>query len=476
MITETSLLIGIVLASGFYMAWNIGANDVANAMGTSIGSKALSWRQAVGIAAVLEFLGALLVGGNVTATIQSGIVDPEVFARSPQIFVLGMLSALIGSGLWLNVASLFGWPVSTTHAIVGSILGFGLIVGGPGAILWLDTAAIAISWIISPVLAGLVAYGLFSAVQRLVLYDPHPVRAARRFAPWIVGFALTILSLCVLFEGLKNLHLNFSFAGALSVGLFIGLIGLFITRIAVRRMDLDHPIVEGKYTPGHLYLVEKATRSLHRLGLSPADPLMLEVNGLLASLQNVGEEMARGLPQSHEPSPYEKVERIFSWLQIMSACFVAFAHGANDVANAIGPVAACLQTIRYGTLGAEAPVPVWLLAAGGFAIVIGLATWGWKVVHTVGQRITELTPTRGFSAEFGAALTILVASKLGMPISTTHALIGAVIGVGMARGLHALNLRTVRDIVSSWIATIPAAAAAGVGVFFALNLLLQMAG
>ncbi len=473
MITETYLLLGVVFAAGFYMAWNIGANDVANAMGTSIGSKALTWRQAVCIAAVLEFLGALLVGGNVTATIQSGIVDPEIFALSPQTFVLGMLSALIGSGLWLNVASLFGWPVSTTHAIVGAILGFGLVVGGAGSIYWGDVAAIAATWIGSPIMAGVIAYGLFSWVQRHVLFDPHPVRAAKRFAPWIVWAAITVIVLCVLFEGLKNLHLNFSFPSALGIGLSLGGFGFLIARQLLKKMELDHPVLEGSYNPGHLHLVEKASRSLSRLGLSPNDPLLLEVSAVIGRLGDVAEEMSKGLPQSHEPSPYEKVERVFGTLQIMSACFVAFAHGANDVANAIGPVAACIQTIRYGTIGAEAPVPIWLLSAGGLAIVVGLASWGWKVIHTVGQKITELTPTRGFSAEFSAALTILIASKLGMPISTTHALIGAVVGVGIARGLHALNLRTIRDIVSSWIATIPAAAVAGVGVFFLLDAILR---
>jgi PiT family inorganic phosphate transporter len=470
---DPSILTGIVLACGFYMAWNIGANDVANAMGTSIGSKALSWRQAVLIAAVLEFLGALLVGGNVTETLQSGIVDPEVFSRSPETFVLGMLSALVGSGLWLHIASTFGWPVSTTHAIVGAILGFGIVVGGGSAIHWGEVSAIAASWIASPILAGVVAYGLFSIVQRVVLFDPHPVRAAQKFAPWIVWVAVAVISQCVLYEGLKNLHLNFSFSEALAIGLSLGGVACLITRLVLNRMALSHPVVEGSYTQGHLYLVQKASRSLSRLGLPAGDPLLAEVHGLIVRLHGVGEEMEKGLPREHEPSPYEKVERIFSALQVMSACFVAFAHGANDVANAIGPVAAALQTLRYGIVGATASVPVWLLAAGGFGIVVGLATWGWKVIHTVGQKITELTPTRGFSAEFSAAITILAASKLGMPISTTHALIGAVIGVGMARGLHALNLRTIRDIVSSWIATIPAAAAAGIAVFYAFRLALN---
>ena len=466
---DPTLTIILVLAAGFYMAWTIGANDVANAMGTSIGSKALTWRQAVLIAAVLEFLGALLVGGSVAETVQSGLVSPDVFQGMAETYILGMLSALVGSAIWLHIASTFGWPVSTTHAIVGAIVGFGAIVGGPQAIYWMDVLAVASSWIASPLIAGVIAYALFSGVQRLVLFDPNPVQAARRFAPWIVWVALTVWVLCILFEGLKNLHLDFSFPMALLIGIGVGGIGFLIARWFTWRLVVDHPIVEGVYTPGHVYLVEKAKRSLTRLQLNAADPLASTVEAMLQELQDLSGGMAKNIAQVHEPSPYDKVERIFGWLQVMSACFVAFAHGANDVANAIGPVAACLHVAAYGMTGATLAVPAWLLAFGGAGIVIGLATWGWRVIHTVGQKITELTPTRGFTAEFSAALTILAASKMGMPISTTHALIGALVGVGMARGLHALNLGTLRQIVGSWIATIPAAAAASVGVFYVLR-------
>jgi len=405
------ILIALTLLAGAYMAWNIGANDVANAMGTSIGSKALSWRQAVVIAAVLEFLGAVLVGGNVAQTVQAGLVNPAVFMADPMVYVLGMLSALVGSAVWLQAASYFGWPVSTTHAIVGSVVGFGAIVGGVSAVSWLDVAIVASSWVLSPVLAGMLAFCLFLLLQRLVLRAAHPALAAHKLAPWMVLITLTILSLSVLFEGLKNLQLHLSFEPALLLSLCIGAAGFGLVRLFSRS--------------------------------APSEIAM--------------------------DAEYGQVERTFAGLQVLSACSVAFAHGANDVANAIGPVAGCLHALQSHTVSTSAAIPLWLLVAGGAGIVLGLVTWGYRVIHTVGHRITQLTPTRGFTAEFSAATTILLASKSGIPISTTHALIGAIVGVAMARGFHALNVNTLRDIVGSWIATIPAAAVSGIVVFTVLK-------
>lgn len=393
----------VTLLLGFYMAWNIGANDVANAMGTSVGSKALTLKRAVVLAAILEFSGAFLAGGSVSETIQRGIVEPSVFQSDPHLFILGMMGSLFATGALLQLASYFGLPVSTTHAIVGAVLGFGLCIGGVDAIHWNRVIWIASSWILSPLLSGLIAYLVFTLIQRKILFALEPLRASQKLSPYFVFCYFLIVS-----SNLLPGKILFSLSLATTTALFSRLL----------------------FQPA-LQFAHQSTTSL-----------------------------------------YHGVEKTFTTLQILSASLIAFAHGANDVANAIGPVAAIFTVLNTHSLTLNTPIPSWLLFLGGSGIVIGLATWGWRVIETIGDKITELTPTRGFSAEFGAAITILFASKLGLPISTTHALIGAVLGVGMARGLKAINLQTIKEIAISWLVTIPLCALFSIGAFYLFKLII----
>jgi len=396
------------------MAWNIGANDVANAMGTSIGSGALTMKKAILIAAVFEFVGAFLVGSHVTETVRKGIIDLSIFTEmenGTSILMYGMLASLLAAGAWLQIASYFGWPVSTTHSIVGAIVGFGIIAGGAAGVDWGQIVKIVMSWAISPLLSGTIAFVVFLVIRHSMINVPNPVQATKRWAPAFIFLVFAILTLVTFFKGLKNLHLNLSFSGALVIAAGIGLVASIIGWLLIRRIHVD----EETTTHGDVQFVEK----------------------------------------------------IFTHLQVMSACFVAFAHGANDVANAIGPLAAIVSIVNGGAnaLVSKTPVPVWILGLGSIGIVIGLSTWGWRVIETIGKKITELTPVRGFSAEFAAATTIVLASRLRIPISTTHTLVGGVLGVGIARGIENLNPRVVRDIFTSWIVTLPAGAGMSI-VFF----------
>lgn len=407
------------IATGAYMAWNIGANDVANAMGTSVGSGALTLARAVILAGTFEFLGAVLVGSHVTATIRGKIVDVAAFGvggpmgqHGPLILALGMLAALLAAGLWLHLATFLSLPVSTTHSIVGALIGIGLVSLGLNGVHWGMLASIVASWIISPVLGGVLAYLTFLVVRKRVLRSDHPVEATREIAPFLVGTVITLIVLSFIYKALKNVVAEPPLILALAVALGLGMLAALGTYWGVR----SRPVAPGT-------------------------------------------------------DPYRYVERTFGSLQIITACYVAFAHGANDVANAIGPVAAVvnLTTNGFASLATSVPVPRWILIGGGAGIVLGLGTYGYRVIATVGREITEITPTRGFSAEFGTATTVLVASRMGLPISTTHTLVGAVIGVGFAQGLGALNMRVIRNIVGSWLATVPAAAVLGASLFLALK-------
>jgi len=403
----------VATAACVYMAWNIGANDVANAMGTSVGSHAITMKQAVILAAVFEFAGAFLVGGHVTDTVRKGIVSTEVFQGSPEIFVLGMLSALLAAGVWLNLATFLGLPVSTTHSIIGSIVGFGLLVGGLSAIHWGKLGSVVMSWVVSPLFGGLMGWITFTFIKRTVLTSWNPVRAARRVVPILIVPVAMILVLSMLYKGLKNLKLDIPFSQALIIAMFVGALA---------------------YIAMKFFLAIK--------------------------LRNIPRKRADAFGQ---------VEKIFAYLQIGTACYVAFAHGANDVANAIGPFAAIVGVFKSGDLAMKVPVPIWVLALGGAGIVVGLGTWGYRVIETIGKKITSITPSRGFSAEFATATTVLVCSKLGLPVSTSHTLVGSVIGGGLARGMAALNLRVIRSIVNSWLITIPAAGVLTVLIFLALK-------
>ena len=412
------LLLVLACLFGFFMAWGVGANDVANAMGTSVGSRALTIRQAILIAIVFEFLGAYLAGGEVTSTIRKGIIDPGVLTDTPHLLIFGMLAALLAAGTWLLIASAMGWPVSTTHSIVGAIVGFAAVGIGPGIVNWGQVGGIVASWVVSPVLAGTISFGLFVSVRALILDTEDPLARAIRYIPlymWAVGF---MISMVTLLKGLKHvgieldLGLGSRFANALPVSALIG-VGVAIL----------------------------GARLLRRV-----------------------------TPEDDAGTGFDQVERVFAILMVFTACAMAFAHGSNDVANAVGPLAAVASTIASGgDITAKSAMPPWILLLGGAGIVVGLATYGYKVIGTIGRKITELTPSRGFAAELGAATTVVLASALGLPISTTHTLVGAVLGVGLARGIAALNLRVIATIIGSWLVTLPAGAGLAVLFFFMLK-------
>ena len=453
----TLVLLILALVFGFYMAWNIGANDVANAMGTSVGSKALTLRNAVIVAAILEFSGAFLAGGRVSETLQKGIVDPFLYQAEPMLFVYGMLAALLATGIWLQIASFFGWPVSTTHAIVGSILGFGLVSKGIHAIDWKNVTFIATGWIASPILAGILSYFIFSVLQRTVLFAAKPLDAAIKKTPIFVFFIIFILCLAVIFDGLKSLDLHLSFLVACLIAAISGLIASFVSKLLLVKFapkkgkEINAPLS----TPKNALMLSKAMKHLQRVSLNSSGEFQKKTRELFDKTKVLYSEARQTVESTQTKNQYVQLEKIFASLQILSACFVAFAHGSNDVANAVGPLTAVLMFLKTGMLNTVQTTHPIILAFGGLGIVIGLATWGWRVIETIGKKITELTPTRGFSAEFGAATTIMIASKLGMPVSTTQSLVGALLGVGFARGMKAINLKMIRSIVISWIVTIP---------------------
>jgi PiT family inorganic phosphate transporter len=393
-------ILGFATILGLYMAANIGANDLANAMGTSVGSGALTMNQAVVISVVLNLMGAILAGGHVTNTIRKGMIDPSLLLGSPEILMLGMLAALLTAGIWVQIATIFGLPVSTTHSIVGAVVGFGVLAVGFGAVSWGKVGAIAISWVISPMAGGAIGGGIYYAIDRKILRATSPYQAARAYAPWLLAVVFAVIVLSVIFKGLKNLHLDLSFGKALLIAL---------------------PLSVGAAFAG---------------------------KGILSRL---GGPECRWIWGDEN----QRVECIFGYLQIMTACYVAFAHGANDVANAIGPLAAIYSIVKTKTVAMQVEVPVWMLAIGGAAVGGGLFAFGSRVMQTIGKKITEITPVRGFSAEFGAATTILACSRMGLPVSTTHVLVGAVIGVGFMRGMGVLDLRVVKNILYSWFITLP---------------------
>ncbi|PIS00347.1 MAG: inorganic phosphate transporter [Chlamydiae bacterium CG10_big_fil_rev_8_21_14_0_10_35_9] len=459
----------LTLITGFYMAWNIGANDVANAMGTSVGSRALTLKKAVILAAILEFSGAFFVGSHVSETIQKEIVQPEIFMNDPHLFVLGMMGALLATGIWLQSASYLGLPVSTTHAIVGAVVGFGVIIGGAHAVDWVELFRIASSWVLSPFLSGVISFLIFSLLQKKIFFALNPLKATKRIAPFMVFFCFLVFSMSLLFEGLANLNMDLPFQKALFISIPIALLAGSIGFILIRKVKITQFQASEHVHPEHVLSLEKAIKHLRRVKLSSKKETQDKVSAILSDVKNLNEDLRKQTRFEERTSEFHDVERIFVYLQIISACLVAFGHGANDVANAIGPVAAVFDVLKNQSISMVSEVPVWLLALGGTGIVVGLATWGWRVIETVGKKITELTPTRGFSAEFGAATTILIASKMGLPISTTHSLVGGVLGVGLARGLSALNLRTLRDIFLSWVITIPISAILSIVLFYILK-------
>jgi PiT family inorganic phosphate transporter len=397
-------IIYVVLAAlfGIFMAWGIGANDVANAMATSVGSKALTIRQAILVAAVFEFLGAVLAGGEVTSTIRKGIVDTDLLTGSPELLIYGMLASLLSAGTWLLVASRKGWPVSTTHTIVGAIVGFAAVGIGIDAVQWGKVGTIVMSWVVSPLIAGFIAFLIYMSVQRLILRQEDPLEKAKRYVPVYIFLAAFTIVLVTIVKGLKHVGLDLNLANSYLLATGIALVIAIVGAIAIQRIKPD--------------------------------------------------------PKAEKRQHFYTVERVFAILMVVTACSMAFAHGSNDVANAIGPLAAVISVARTGIVGAQAALPIWVLLVGGIGIVVGLATFGKHVIATVGKKITQLTPSRGFAAELAAATTIVIASGTGIPVSTTHTLVGAVLGVGLARGIEAIDLRVVGRVFVSWVVTIPAGA------------------
>lgn len=408
------IFITLACVFGFFMAWGVGANDVANAMGTSVGSKAITIKQAIIIATIFEFAGAFLAGGQVTATIRKGILDASVVSGTPELLVYGMLASLLSAAIWLMVASRFGWPVSTTHSIVGAIVGFAAVGIGMDVVKWDKIGAIVSSWIISPLLAGSIAYALFFSVQKLIIGTDDPLKNAKKYVPFYIFLVGFIIALVTMFKGLKHVGLELTTGQCYAVAIGVGLLIMVI----------------GKYLINQLKFDPSADRDFH----------------------------------------FANVEKVFAVLMMVTACAMAFAHGSNDVANAIGPLAAVISIVQNGGEVAQKSIlPLWVLILGGGGIVIGLITYGHKVIATVGTGITALTPSSGFAATLAAATTVVVASGTGLPISTTHTLVGAVLGVGLARGIAALNLNVVRTIFLSWIVTLPAGAILSIIFFFILK-------
>ena len=404
------LVIAVTAAIGLYMAWTIGANDVANSMGPVVGSGAISLRQAVIVAGICEFAGAVLVGSDVTNTIRKGIVDPMALASEPEVLCLGMACALLSAALCLHLATWFGMPVSTSHAIVGAVAGFGVAVAGFGSVYWGKMGQIVLSWFISPVAGLVLGFVIFKLIIRTVLGQREPMAAAVRMSPFIVFSVAGIVTLATIYKGLKNLRLNLSGGRALLLAAAVGAIAAVCYRLFVRR----------------------------------------RMRG------------GEGLPL---PEQLRRVEGVFVPLALISSCSVAFAHGANDVANAVGPLAAVVEIVRTGTVKMSVGVPIWVLLLGGIGIVVGLGTFGYRVMRTIGGAITEITPSRAVAANIAAAATVLVCTRLTLPVSTSHTIVGAVLGVGLARGIAAVNKRVARDIFGSWLLTVPAAAGVAVLLF-----------
>ncbi len=412
--TYGTIFMVLAVIFGFYMTWGIGANDVANAMGTSVGSGAITVMQAIIIAGIFEFTGAFIAGGNVTSTIRKGIVDPSGLINQPEILVYGMLAALLAAALWLMIASSRGWPVSTTHSIVGALVGFAVAGIGVDAVQWGKIGQIAASWVVSPALGGFIAFLLMMSIRKFILNTDNPFQRAKKWGPayvFLVGF---IISLVTLFKGLKHLNLELSISQSFVAAVSFGLLVAFIGWVLIRKVKVD----------------EDADRDYH----------------------------------------FASVEKIFVPMMIFTACAMAFAHGSNDVANGIGPLAAVASIIKSGgEVAQSAELPLWILIMGGFGIVIGLATMGYKVMQTIGTRITQLTPSRGFCATLAAAASVVLASRTGLPVSTTHIAVGAVIGVGLARGVGAIDLRVIGGIVVSWVITLPVGGILAALIFFTLK-------
>ncbi|MGN1392714.1 MAG: inorganic phosphate transporter [Succinivibrionaceae bacterium] len=405
--SHSTLIVCIASVFAFLMAWGIGANDVSNAMGTSVGTKTLTVKQAIIIAIIFEFAGAYLAGGEVVSTIKDGIIDPEANIGQGDL-ILGMISATLSAGIWLILATYFSWPVSSTHSIIGALLGFGIINSGINSIQWSIFIGIVGSWIITPVIAGVISFILFMHIQKYIFCRFHPLRHAKKIAPYYVFITILIIAIVTIQKGLKHINIQITTEEGWLLSLAIAITVGIISKIFLKYKKFDKTKEAKKH--------------------------------------------------------YANVEKVFSILMLMTACAMAFAHGSNDVANAIGPLASVATVLSDNAeeLIANSAMPSWVLPLGALGMVCGLATFGYKVMNTVGSGITSLTPSRGFAAQLATASTVVLASGTGLPISTSQTLVGAIMGVGLAKGIAAINLNVVRNIVASWVITLPA------GAFFAI--------
>lgn len=405
LLAHSHVIITIAALFAFLMSWGIGANDVSNAMGTSVGTKTLTIKQAIILAIIFEFLGAYFAGGEVASTIKDDIITADNIPTDD--LVIGMICSLLSAGMWLILASYFSWPVSTTHSIIGAIVGFGLVSCGFESINWSMISGIVGSWIITPVIAGIIAFLLFSHISSYIFCRFHPLKHAIIITPYYVFLTILTISIVTIQKGLKHVAINLNTLESWFVSIVVALLAAIIARIILRNKKFENTLEAKRH--------------------------------------------------------YVNVEKVFSILMILTACAMAFAHGSNDVANAIGPLASVSSILEHhGDIAAQSKIPFWVLLLGALGMVTGLATFGYKVMSTVGSGITALTPSRGFAAQLATASTVVLASGTGLPISTTQTLVGAIMGVGLARGIAAINLTLVRNIVVSWVITVP------VGAFFAI--------
>lgn len=408
-----TILVIITAIFGFFMAFGVGANDVSNAMGTSVGSGTINAKQAIVIAMIFECAGAYLAGGEVTETIKSGVIDTAYYTAEPEVLALGMMAALFAAGFWLLIASRMGWPVSTTHTIIGAVIGFACVTAGVDAVEWSEIGNIVGSWFITPVIAGIIAYAIFFSTQKLIFDTETPFKNAQRFGPYYMGITIVIICIVTMVKGLKHVGLHLSHNEIMVISGAIGIASVIMS---------------------HFYFKSKIFQTRIQKGTFGA------------------------------------VEKVFSILMLLTACAMAFAHGSNDVANAIGPLSAVVSIVdNNGQILANAPLAWWILPLGALGIAAGLIIMGYKVMATIGTGITDLTPSRGFAAQFATAVTVVLASGTGLPISTTQTLVGSILGIGFARGIAALNMKVIRNIVVSWVITLPAGALFVIIIYFILR-------
>lgn len=432
------LQLGAMAALALYVAANLGANDVANSMGTSVGSKALTLRQAIIVAGILEFSGAVLFGQGVSETLATGVVNAEVFADKPQVFLIGMVSVLISCGLWLQIATSRGLPVSSSHAVVGAIAGFSCVAGGIHAVDWPTIGTISLTWLATPIASGALAALFYSGVKYWILDRPDPLFQLREWIPWLSAGMLSVFGIIVLPSVVD-----------------VALVQTGAIDLVRDRFGWNIPIHDFAIGIGGIGAIVLTLNSWKKLGLVEKEEGRVE-KGFGKSTNSFPTPTLRQSP----------IEQQMARFQVISACFVAFAHGSNDVGNAVAPLAAIAYIRRTGSFPLEDfSVPLWILVLGGAGIVIGLAIWGEKVIATVGEGIIQLQPSGGFCAELATATTVLLASDLGLPVSTSHALVGAVVGVGLIKGWKSVRLQTLVSIGSAWLVTIPIAAGLGAGIF-----------